>query len=147
MVLSAGLTNEQIEASKTWVYDFYKAFDSLDLDRWLPEFHKADITLNLGNLPTMKGLEAMHEHFERQNPQLLSMRHTMKNIDVFADHIYAQNEATFIVKNDPEHKEIKIQAICLFWKNINEKKASAIDVYFDPSALIERIQMFLQINA
>jgi hypothetical protein len=42
------------------------------------------------------------------------------------------------VKNDPEQKEIKIKAVCLFWKNIDGEKVSAIDVYFDPTPLADR---------
>ncbi|UJR32784.1 hypothetical protein I4U23_020246 [Adineta vaga] len=146
MVFSNVLTPEQIEESQAWVYKFYRSFDSLEVDPWLEEFYKPDTVVNFGNFPPMNGIEVMRAHFKQQNSQLLSMKHRMKHIDVFADRIYAQNEATFIVKNDPEHKEIKLQAVCLFWKNINEKTATSIDVFLDPSPLLERIHMFLTQN-
>jgi hypothetical protein len=91
----------------------------------------------------MKGYQEIHAHFEKQNPQLTSMKHNIHRVDVHSDRIYVQNESTFIVKNDPEQKEIKLKAIAVFSKNIDEEKVSSIDVYFDPTPLVERITMFL----
>ncbi|CAF0828826.1 unnamed protein product [Adineta ricciae] len=142
MVVSTVLNPEQIEASQAWVYRFYRLFDSLEVDQWIEEFYNPDSVVHFGNFPPMEGAEVLRAHFKRQNAQLLSMRHDLKHIDVFPDRIYVQNEATFVVKNDPERKEIKFPAVCLFWKNINEKKSSTIDVYLDPSPLLERLHMF-----
>jgi ketosteroid isomerase-like protein len=137
------ISTEQIDASRTWVYDFYKAFDSFNLDYWLEKFYKPDTILNLCSNPPMIGFDQIRAHFENQQLLLTSMKHDIKYIDVLSDRIYVQNEANFIVKNDPEQKEIKIKAVCLFWKNIDGEKVSAIDVYFDPTPLTDRIKMFL----
>jgi ketosteroid isomerase-like protein len=140
---SIAVTDEQVKASEAWVYEFYKYFDSFDLDKWFTKFYKPDAVLNLCNNPSMKGYDEIRAHFQKEQPLLTSMKHTMKHIDVLPDRIYVQNEATFIVKADPKQKEIKFKAVCLFWKNIDEDKLSSVDVYFDPTPLIERIKMFL----
>lgn len=137
------LSSEEIQASRDWVEKYYRAFDSFNLDYWIPTFHHSNITINLCSNPTMAGFDAIRAHFQDQQALLTSMQHDLKNIDVLPDRIYVRNVATFIVKNDPKQQEIKINAVCLFWKNINEDKVSRIEVYFDPKELIERIQMFI----
>ncbi len=137
------IPTEQIDASQKWVHEFFKAFDSFNVDYWIDNFYKPDIVLNLCSYPSMIGFDQIRSHFENQKLLLTSMKHDIKYIDILFDRIYVQNEATFIVKNDPEQKEIKMKAVCLFWKNIDGDKVSAIDVYFDPTPLAERIKMFL----
>lgn len=142
MTITVELTSEEIQASRDWVCDYYNAFDSFRIDYWLSKFHQTDIVLNLCNNPTMNGVEAMRVHFEKQQMILTSMKHDLKDIDILPDRIYVRNIATFVVKNDPKQEKITFNAVCLFWKKHNEEKASAIEVYFDPKELIERIQMF-----
>lgn len=141
MTITVELTEEDIQTSRDWVRDYYNAFDSFRIDYWLSTFHQKDIVLNLCNNPTMVGFDAMRTHFQNQQLLLTSMKHDLKDIDILPDRIYVRNIATFVVKNDPKQEEIKINAVCLFWKNYNEDKVSAIEVYFDPKELIERIQM------
>lgn len=44
-------------------------------------------------------------------------------------------------KNDPEQKEITLQALVVLGRKVDENKLSSIDIFLDPSPLIERIKM------
>jgi hypothetical protein len=41
----------------------------------------------------------------------------------------------FIIKNDPEQKEIVIKSLNVIWKKVDEDKLSSLDIYHDPTLL------------
>src|SRR5690348_1585680 len=103
------LTTEQIKASEAWIRAFYEAKDpsTNDPERWLTEFCQPDVILNYGNI-TLKGYKEISaiskEDFKRQ-----AVKRIIKHIDVLPDRIYVRVDAIFILKNDPEQKEITIK--------------------------------------
>jgi hypothetical protein len=142
MSLPLAATTEQIEESRAWIRDFYHGIKSPDMQNWIDKFYQPDAVFNFGNRPPCKGLKDICGSFEKEREHVLSIKHDIIHADVFFDRIYVQKKDTFIVKNDPEQKEIVIKALVVIWKKADEDKLSAIDVYLDSAPLIERIKLY-----
>jgi hypothetical protein len=98
--------------------------------------------LKFGNNPPLVGRENIIKMFETQFQVIETMHHDVVDVDVLPDKIYQSAFISYTVKNDPEHKKIKIPGMAVFHKKVNEEYITAFDVYLDPSPLQERIQMF-----
>lgn len=142
MASSNVVTAEQIEAGKKWTKTFYDVFnsDAFNIERWVTEFYQPDAILKQGIQPPIKGHKEIVARLEEDHKQRLG-RHVVKHIDVVSDRIYVRLDGIFIQKNDPEQKEITLQALVVLGKKVDENKLSSIDIFLDPSPLIERIKM------
>lgn len=139
------LTNEQIEASKTWIQSFYECLGSAtnDINVWLKEFCQPDAILIHGSQPPLKGYEEISKHLEEARNQH-SIQHVIKQIDVLPNRIYVEVDGIFTPKIDPEHKEILIHGLAVFEKKIHESKSSSMIIYLDPTPLIQRMKTLFQ---
>jgi limonene-1,2-epoxide hydrolase len=142
MSLPVAVTTEQEEATRAWIEDFFKEYDSPDIQRWVIKYFQPDAIMNLRDLPPIKGHKELCDYIEEEHAQSPIIKHEIKFVHVLSDRIYVQKKSTGIVKNDPEQKEITAKLFCVFWKKINEDKLSSFDVYFDASVLLERIKMY-----
>ncbi len=140
MSLPVAATTEEIEETRAWTRGFYNGIKS-DIPSWVAQYYQPDAVLNFGNSPPIKGHQAISDSFENQRAQRTSTKHGILHVDVFSDRIYVQTQDTYVVKNDPEQKEIKIKTLVLIWKKVDEDKLSSIDIYLDPTPLLERIQL------
>lgn len=122
---------QQVNAAQIWVNNFYKTFDTFDLDLWFRNFFQDDTVVSICNNPPLKGFNEIREHFEQQHSLLTSMKHKIIDIDILPDRIYVENEVAFIVNDDPKQKELKMKVFFLIWKKINEDKTTFINIYFD----------------
>lgn len=61
-------------------------------------------------------------------------------MDVLQDRIYQEADILYVVKGDPERKEIFIPGMAVFGRKPGDEKMSFFTVYLDPTALQERIK-------
>ncbi len=142
MSLPEVATTDEVETTRAWIRNFYEGINFPDINSWVTDFYKPDAILNYGNSPSLKGLKEIADHFEKERVILSNIKHFLLHVDVFSDRIYVQKKDIFIVKNDPEQKEIIIKLLVVIWKKVDEDKLSSLDYYLDPTPLLERIKMF-----
>jgi hypothetical protein len=122
-----------------WLTDFHKHMDSLDAQVAVPKFFAEDCVLSFGDNPPITGVSNIKDFLNGQYAYLESMRHTIKRVDVVSDRIYQEADIRYVVKGDPEQKEILIKGIALVGKRPEQEKMSTFTVYLDPTTLKERI--------
>ncbi|CAF1292041.1 unnamed protein product [Adineta steineri] len=139
MSVSNVLTTEQNEVERGWIQAFYNTLnvDSFDIERWFEKYFENDASVTYNNDPPYKGYNDVSAHI-LQLRQKLSVKYTVKHVDVISDRIYVEIDATVIRKNDPEKKEIHLSELAVFYKKINENKISSLKIYVDPTPLLEK---------
>ncbi|PMD28564.1 hypothetical protein NA56DRAFT_640172, partial [Hyaloscypha hepaticicola] len=92
----------------------------------------------------IEGLENINEFFDGVFPLLESMRHEIVQLDLTPTKIFQACTISYVVKNDPESKAIKIPAMGVFHlveAGMQENGAilKRFDVYLDPGEVFARI--------
>ncbi|OKL63761.1 hypothetical protein UA08_00034 [Talaromyces atroroseus] len=123
----------------TWLTDFHKHMDSLNAEVAVPKFFAEDCVLSFAENPPITGVANIKDFLSAQYQYLESMHHTIKRVDVVSDRIYQEADIRYVVKGDPERKEILIKGIALVGKRPKQEKMNTFTVYLDPTALKERI--------
>ncbi|ESZ94539.1 hypothetical protein SBOR_5082 [Sclerotinia borealis F-4128] len=109
----------------------------------LGKFYAKNAVLRYGNREEVKGVEDIVQFFHKIFPLLKSMKHETVEIDRTGNKIYQSCFITYVVKNDPEEKQIKIPAfgkIFLVEEGEEEGKLARFEVFLDPSEVFERIE-------
>lgn len=123
-----------------WLQEFHKHMDALDSNLAIPKFYTDDCILTFASSPAITGKSNIIDFFDSQFPYLESMKHTIKHVDVLQDRIYQEADILYVVKGDPERKEIFIPGMAVFGRKPGDEKMSFFTVYLDPTALQERIK-------
>ncbi|KUL87150.1 hypothetical protein ZTR_05577 [Talaromyces verruculosus] len=132
-------TQEHHAEAIAWLTDFHRHMDALDSSLAIPKFYTDDCVLTFAANPAVTGKADIINFFDSQFPHLESMKHTIKHVDVFPDRIYQEADIRYVVKGDPERKEISITGMAVFGRKPGDEKMSFFTVYLDPTALRERI--------
>ncbi|EEA20854.1 hypothetical protein TMatcc_000851 [Talaromyces marneffei ATCC 18224] len=122
-----------------WLEDFHKHMDAMDPNLAIPKFYTDDCVLRFAKNPAISGKSSIIDFFNSQFPHLESMKHTIKHVDVLPDRIYQEADIRYVVKGDPERKEIPVTGLAVFGRKLGDEKMSFFTVYLDPTELKERI--------
>lgn len=112
----------------------------LMLNKWLTEFFQPNVVLNFGSRLCVKDFPDLVAHFIKDHQQY-KVRHDVKHIDVLPERIYVRLDAIFIIKHDPEQKEITVNALSLIRKRIDENKISSAHIFVDRTLVNERLKL------
>lgn len=132
-------TQDQHAEAIAWLEDFHRHGDALDSNLAVPKFYTDDCVMTFAANPSIKGISDIIGFFDSQLPHLESMKHTIKHVDVLPDRIYQEADIRYVVKGDPERKEILIRGMAVFGRKPGDERMSFFTVYLDPTALRERI--------
>ncbi|CRG88147.1 Cystinosin homolog [Talaromyces islandicus] len=122
----------------TLLFDMY--MDAMDASIAIPKLFTEDSTLRFGDNPPCTGHAELLNFFNSQFPLLESMKHIIKHVDVLPDRIYQEAEIHYVIKNDPEKKDIVVRGMAVFGKKPDEDRLRFFDVYLDSSQIKERIE-------
>ncbi|KAH8693893.1 hypothetical protein BGW36DRAFT_463524 [Talaromyces proteolyticus] len=135
------MSSEDIHSQAiSWLKNFHKHMDALDASIAIPKLFAEDCTVSFAGQPPLTGQAEILDFFNTQFPTLELMQHTIKHVDVLPDRIYQEANIRYIIKNDPEKKEIDIKGIAIFGKKPDEDKLRFFTVYLDPSPIKERAE-------
>ncbi|QKX62912.1 uncharacterized protein TRUGW13939_10080 [Talaromyces rugulosus] len=126
-----------------WLTNFHKVMDAMDASIAIPALFTEDSTLRFGDNPPCTGHAELLNFFNSQFPLLESMKHIIKHVDVLPDRIYQEAEIHYVIKNDPEKKDIVVKGMAVFGKKPDEDRLSFFDVYLDSSQIKERVEAVL----
>ncbi|CZS92882.1 uncharacterized protein RAG0_03390 [Rhynchosporium agropyri] len=107
------LQNASDDNIREWVLSFHKASDSLKTTD-LGKFYTKDGSLKFANNPLLIGLDAINASFATVFPLLSSMKHEIVNLDTISNKIYQTCTITYVVRDDPQNRTIKIPAMGVF---------------------------------
>ncbi|KAJ5295560.1 hypothetical protein PENANT_c001G09996 [Penicillium antarcticum] len=130
-------------AAHEWLQSFHRMGDSLSPELWVETFYAPDCTMQFLGQPPVHGHAAIIAHFRNQFARLESMRHTVRHVDVTQERIYQEATVTYIVKGDPEQRQIEAQGLAVFGKGVSESQIRFFTVYLDLEALRERMREVL----
>lgn len=123
-----------------WLTNFHKLMDARDASIAIPALFTEDSTLRFGDNPPCTGHAELLNFFNSQFPLLESMKHFIKHVDVLPDRIYQEAEIHYVIKDDPEKKEIVVRGMAVFGKKPDEDRLRFFDVFLDSSQIKERIE-------
>ena len=130
--------DKHVEAM-TWLEDYHRHTDALNADLAVPKFYTDDCVMTFAGNPSITGKSRIIDFFNSQFPHLESMKHTIKHVDVLPDRIYQEAEIRYVVKGDPERREILLPGMAVFGRRPGDEKMSFFTVYLDPTELKDRI--------
>ncbi|TGO40000.1 hypothetical protein BHYA_0044g00420 [Botrytis hyacinthi] len=129
-------------ATEALVLEFHATADSLTTNG-LEKFYGKNAILRFGNEKEVKGVDGIRKFFEGVFPLLKSMKHELVDVDRIGNKIYQSVFITYVVKNDPEEREIKIPVLgkmFLLEDGEEEGKMSRFEVFGNPSEVFARIE-------
>lgn len=130
-----------------WLTNFHKRLDACkDAEITIPALFTEDSTLRFGDNPPCTGHAELVNFFNSQFPLLESMKHLIKHVDVLPDRIYQEAEIHYVIKNDPEKKEIVVRGMAVFGKRPDEDRLRFFDVFLDSTQIKERIEAVMSGN-
>jgi ketosteroid isomerase-like protein len=132
-------TQDQHAEAIAWLKDYHRHTDALDSNLAVPKFYTDDCVMTFAANPAITGKSSIIDFFDSQFPFLESMKHTIKHVDVLPDRIYQEADIRYVVKGDPERKEILLPGMAVFGRKPGDEKMSFFTVYLDPTELKERI--------
>jgi ketosteroid isomerase-like protein len=137
-------TQDHHAEAVAWLENFHRDGDAMDSNLAVPKFYTDDCVFRFAANPAIAGKSAIIDFFNSQFPHLESMKHTIKRVDVLPDRIYQEADIRYVVKGDPERKEILLTGMAVFGRKPGDEKMSFFTVYLDPTELKERIMAVVQ---
>ncbi|KAF8849172.1 hypothetical protein BDZ45DRAFT_680682 [Acephala macrosclerotiorum] len=107
------LENVPREEIVTWLHKWHAGADSLTTNAHHMFFTK-DATLTYANNPTITGLDNIIGFFDAVLPLLQSMSHQTRSFTISNNTLFLRDFITYVVKGDPEKKDISIPALGVF---------------------------------
>ncbi|EED20387.1 hypothetical protein TSTA_036130 [Talaromyces stipitatus ATCC 10500] len=123
-------TQDHHREAIAWLEDFHKHTDSMDPNLAIPKFYADDCVFTFAANPSVTGQSNIIEFFSTQFPYLEN---------VLPDRIYQEAEIRYVVKGDPERKDIVVNGMAVIGKRPEDEKMTFFTVYLDPTELKERI--------
>ncbi|CZR59021.1 uncharacterized protein PAC_08913 [Phialocephala subalpina] len=151
------LENVSREEIVAWLHKWHAGADTLTTDAHHMFFTK-DATLTYANNHPVVGLNNIIEFFNAVFPLLSSMSHQTRSLAVSKNTLFLRDYIIYIVKGDPEKKEIKVPALGVFEmvENAGERigrvdlsgkgeggeaaVVKGLEIYLDASEVFGRIQ-------
>ncbi|EIM89927.1 NTF2-like protein [Stereum hirsutum FP-91666 SS1] len=137
--------SQDLEATKQWVRDFHTAGDSLDVNTWA-KWLTDDATIVMGNNPPVQGRDNFTKAYSHQAGLLSSMYHELISVDVIENRVYDRAILTYEIKGDDSKEKIKIPSMVVLHRT-EDKKISKLEVFSDPSPLMERVKAIMAAKA
>ncbi|KUJ20092.1 uncharacterized protein LY89DRAFT_470617 [Mollisia scopiformis] len=134
-----------------WLKKWHEGADSLTSD-YHHMFFTKDAKLTYANNETLVGRDKIIEFFSQVFPLLQSMHHSTRSFTIPADknQIFLRDTISYVVKGDPEAKEITIPALgAFFLVDDAGDRIGKVDLKesdkekTEEGAVIERLEVYL----
>ncbi|KAK4506745.1 hypothetical protein PRZ48_000478 [Zasmidium cellare] len=102
------------------------------------KFFADDCVVRFNNAPAVHGAPAAQKEFESVAPIIGWMKHEILDFDIVDNKIYNECNVTYVLKGDPEEKQITMHRFNFYERNA-EGKITKWTAYFDSSPMKERM--------
>ncbi|KAH6689626.1 hypothetical protein F5X68DRAFT_254047 [Plectosphaerella plurivora] len=128
------------EEARAWLAKLHGIHDSLEAQQ-IDSMYAQDATLQFGNAPLVKGLDAIKAHFGGSYVVTASMEHQLKEYEIVGNRIWHTVEITIRVKGDATNEDIMFRAAAfstILTEGPDAGKMDRYEIYADHSDLAKK---------
>ncbi|KAF9486060.1 hypothetical protein BDN70DRAFT_964531 [Pholiota conissans] len=131
----SGITREEAESARAWVYEMYRLADTKSV-AMVPTFMKEEAVLNFASVASLKGRAALERLFTWEYGACSRIDHSIQEFRVSEKQIVVKLLATYRFRNGSTQT---MKYLAVWHKSPADNRASRVDIDGDFSGVFQEL--------